>query len=109
MGRTTLMLIVAAAALLTAYSGASAQAYGSYVESCTQIEQRGPFLRALCRDVYGRFVPSRLDLRYCPGGDVSNQNGRLACESRRRPRVRNYEYGPRDYDRPGRGSYYEPY
>ena len=100
MGRSYLiMVIVAAAASFTLPPEASAQIYGSFVESCTRIEQRGPFLRALCRDVYGRFVPAQLDLRYCPGGDISNQNGQLVCGDRPRRRSRRY-------DNDGFGEYY---
>lgn len=57
---------------------ALAQPSGSYQASCSRIDQRGPFLQAICRDRFGGLVQSRLDLRGC-GGDISNNNGRLTC------------------------------
>ncbi len=115
MGRRALVLVLIGMGLLAANTKAQAQAYGSFVESCTEIEQRGPYLRALCRDVYGRYVPSQLDLRYCPSGQAANRNGRLACEGGSRRSYRRYDdedYGYRGYDRydrPAPRGYYTPY
>lgn len=65
--------------LVTAGGGvALAQPSGSYLATCTRVDQRGPFLQALCRDRFGGLIQSRLDLRGC-GGDVTNDNGRLVC------------------------------
>lgn len=74
----TLAGLAVAAGLLTT-APASAQASGSYRASCTNIDQRGPVLRAMCRDVRGQLVPTQIDLRNCGGGGVANVNGRLAC------------------------------
>ena len=111
MGRKSLIILVLAAAASCALSaGASAQVYGSFVESCTRIEQRGPVLRALCRDVYGRFVPAQLDLRSCRGGDVSNQNGQLVCSERQRRAPRRYDNDRfREYYPPPPRGPYDPY
>ena len=57
---------------------ASAQVGGSYRATCRDVEQRGPYLSALCRDVRGNYVQTQLDTRGC-GGGVSNSNGRLTC------------------------------
>lgn len=75
---------------------ALAQASGSYRATCTDVDQRGPYLRALCRDVRGRLVQTQLDLRGC-GGSVSNINGRLACDGG----GRGYGRGGRDRDEYG--------
>lgn len=104
MGRKLLLLGLALGTIMAAPHTASAQAYGSYVESCTQIAQRGPILSAFCRDVYGRFLRSSLDLRACSGGDVANRNGRLICDGRP-PRRFGPGRGFRDYD----GDFAQPY
>jgi hypothetical protein len=98
-----LVLSIAAAGWLAGSAEASAQARGSFAQSCTDIEQRGPFLRALCEDRFGRLVPSRIDLRACPTRRVANANGRLACEGAGRRRPRGYDEdlgGYEEYERP---------
>ena len=65
------------ATLLLAHQ-ASAQPGGSYMESCRRIEQRGPILSALCRDVDGNYRSSSIDVGDCRGG-IANTNGRLTC------------------------------
>jgi hypothetical protein len=68
-----------AATLLTALPAAAAPG-GSYRDSCHRIEQRGPFLRAECRNAHGHWRSSRLDLRSCTApAAVANDNGHLAC------------------------------
>jgi hypothetical protein len=99
MGRWTLILAVISTSLVAASTEAEAQVYGSFVDSCTRIEQRGPFLRALCQDQYGRLVPTRLDLRNCASGQAANRNGRLVCEGGDYRRYRRDDYGD-DYHRP---------
>lgn len=66
---------------VAAPTGASAEPGGSYRQTCTQIDQRGPFLQALCRDTTGALRETRLDLRGCSRmtADVANINGQLAC------------------------------
>ncbi len=91
MRRLALVMSIAATGWLMAGAEASAQVRGSFARTCTQIEQRGPFLRAFCADVRGRLVPSRIDLRACPSGRVSNVNGQLACEGYGRRRYREYD------------------
>ncbi|PWH47592.1 CVNH domain-containing protein, partial [Escherichia coli] len=71
---------------------------GSFAQTCTDIEQRGPFLRALCEDRRGRLIPSRIDMRGCPSRRLANANGRLACEGGGRSRARSYEQGFGDYE-----------
>ncbi len=111
--RVTLLGSVAAMLWLAASAEASAQARGSFAASCTDIEQRGPFLRALCEDRYGRLVPSRIDLRRCPSNRVANANGRLTCEGAgRRSRDRGYYSEEDDFGedpRPRRRYYDGPY
>jgi hypothetical protein len=104
MRRFCLVLAVAAAGLVTATVDASAQVRGSFYRTCTDIQQRGPFLSALCEDRRGRLVESQLNLRACPTGSVANANGRLICEAGGRPVYR--EPRPRHGDG---GSYYEEY
>lgn len=118
MGRRACVLALVGMGLAAASTKAEAQIYGSFVESCTEIEQRGPFLRALCEDRYGRLVPTQLNLRNCASGQAANRNGRLVCEGnpRRNSRRDYYDNGYREYDRPApRGydgsydRYYAPY
>lgn len=107
------MKTVLAASLALAALGASlpaeAQVRGSYRATCTDIRQRGPILEALCQDRFGELRPTRLDLRSCDYGDVSNRNGRLVCSGGRGERGGGYERG---YDRgyaPGyRGRRFDP-
>jgi hypothetical protein len=72
-------------------SAASAQVYGSFAATCTRIQQRGPYVQALCEDRRGNLVPTRIDARSCRGG-IANINGNLACEGSRRG------YSRRDWD-----------
>lgn len=73
-------IVLGALVLIGAASGpALAQPSGSYLASCSRADQRGPFLQAICHDRFGGLVQSRLDLRGCGGGDVTNDNGRLTC------------------------------
>jgi len=52
---------------------------GSYTQSCEQIFVEGADLRAVCRTRRGNTVASRLhDFRHC-GGELQNDDGRLAC------------------------------
>jgi CVNH domain len=66
------------AAMFFVAQQASAQPGGSYMQSCRRIEQHGPFLHALCKDMDGRWRPARIDLRYC-NAPVANSDGRLTC------------------------------
>ena len=61
------------------YGGGGYGARGSFLRSCTQVEQRGPYLRAMCGTVYGDYAPAQIDVRRCGGRGISNQNGRLSC------------------------------
>jgi hypothetical protein len=89
-------IIVAAGLLLSLGSGAAvAQPRGSYLGSCTRVEQRGPYLRALCEDMRGRLRQTGLDLRSCRGGSIDNQNGNLVCRGG----------GGRDWGDRGRGEW----
>ena len=55
-----------------------AQARGGFSQSCTGINQQGPFLEATCRTKRGDSVRSRIDVRSC--GSIGNNDGRLVCE-----------------------------
>lgn len=56
---------------------------GSYRMTCGQIDQRGNTLSAVCQTRNGDWRPTQLDLFACaPGGDISNENGRLDCRGR---------------------------
>jgi hypothetical protein len=108
MRRFYLVLALAAASCVTATVDASAQVRGSFYRTCTDIQQRGPFLSALCQDQRGRLVETQLNLRACPSGTVANANGRLVCEGRGRPAYRDNRPRYRDQYRDG-GRYYEEY
>lgn len=89
-----------ALAALAASAPAEAQVRGSYRATCSDVRQRGPMLEALCEDRFGQLRPTRLDLRSCDWGDVSNRNGRLVCAGGRGERGGDgYDRG---YDRRGR-------
>ena len=77
--------MIACAALLTLWGleAAIAQPRGSYLDSCVDVRQRGPFLSALCRDRTGRLLQSRIDLESCGNGDITNNDGQLSCSGRR--------------------------
>ena len=55
-----------------------AQAGGSFVQSCREIEQEGAYLSASCRMRGGGYNRSRIDTRSCRS--IGNSNGRLTCE-----------------------------
>ena len=100
--------LLPAAAIVLALMGTQASAQGSFVHTCTHIQRHGPYLQALCANIHGGLVPSRIDVRACGGGGVGNLNGRLVCEGygrrsrydddwppRRRPRYDDDDdYGP---------------
>lgn len=52
---------------------------GTWAESCTRPEMRGPTLFAQCRMVGGGWNVTRLDMRSCPSGRAANLNGALVC------------------------------
>lgn len=107
--------LLAASLALTALGAslpAEAQVRGSYRASCTDVRQRGPMLEAMCEDRFGQLRPTRLDLRNCERGDVSNRNGRLICVGGRGERSgggydRGYDRGGRPDDYGGRPSPYD--
>lgn len=74
--------ILCLAAGLTAFGlsvgSVSAQARGSYLQSCNNIQQDGSLLIAACRDRAGNLRATRLDTRNCRG-DIGNNNGQLTC------------------------------
>jgi hypothetical protein len=121
MRRLAVVLAIATMGWLAANIDASAQVRGTFYRTCTDIQQRGPFVSALCEDRRGRLVESQLNLRACPSGSVGNVNGRLVCEgdTRRvyrdyRPRDRRYYddgggYYRDEYRRPSPRGYYEAY
>jgi hypothetical protein len=76
--KTVLCLAVGLTAFGLSLNAASAQARGSYLQSCVDVSQNGPFISAACRDRAGRFRPSRIDTRNCRG-DIANNNGSLTC------------------------------
>lgn len=52
---------------------------GSWIESCASPEMRGPVLIAQCKDVYGNWVGTQIDVRACRSGRLANNNGNLVC------------------------------
>jgi hypothetical protein len=72
---------------------------GSYLQSCQNIRVRGNMLRADCQQTNGQYVPTRLSLNRCGGGDIANDNGRLTCA-----RIGGYGRGNGYYGR-GQGYY----
>jgi hypothetical protein len=58
--------------------GSGAQARGSFVQSCRDIDQDGAYLSAACRMRGGGYSRSRIDTRSCRS--IGNNNGRLVCE-----------------------------
>lgn len=54
------------------------QPRGSFVQSCTDIQQDGAYLEASCRGRGGGYLTSRIDTRMCRS--IGNRNGRLICE-----------------------------
>ncbi|MBD0413239.1 CVNH domain-containing protein [Oryzicola mucosus] len=76
--------LLSAAVLLTTLSAGPADAqyvpYGSYLNSCENIEVDFGRLLAVCRTDSGRRVETSMMLRSCPqGADIANENGRLVC------------------------------
>jgi len=67
------------AAVLPDLPVAIAQPYGSYLETCRRVQQRGPVLYAHCLTREGRWAETWLDLRSCLSREVANRNGRLIC------------------------------
>lgn len=51
---------------------------GDWRSSCRNYHIYGTVLRAECRDQYGRYVQSSIDVRQCRR-EVSNYGGRLVC------------------------------
>ncbi len=74
--------ILCLAAGLTAFGlsvgSASAQARGSYLQSCPNVTREGPLIVAGCLDRNGQIRATRIDPRSC-SGDIANNNGRLTC------------------------------
>ena len=81
MRRVLLTAMLATGLTGLAAGSAMAQAGGSYLRTCTDVEQRGPYLTANCRDVRGNYRPTQIDTRSC--GRFGNSNGRLICEGGR--------------------------
>jgi hypothetical protein len=52
---------------------------GSWAETCTNPEMRGPILFAQCRMAGGGWNSTRLDMRACRSGRATNLNGALVC------------------------------
>lgn len=53
---------------------------GSYQRSCRDISAINGWLYARCKNQYGAFASTQLNVRNCSGGRVENANGRLECE-----------------------------
>ena len=89
--KQALLMTAAAVGLLGASaSGAMAQAGGSYLRTCTDVD----------RDGRGNYRPTQIDTRSC--GRFGNSNGRLVCEG---GRPRGDDGG--GYDRGGGGGGYD--
>jgi len=52
---------------------------GSWAETCVSPEMRGTVLFAQCRMAGGGWNPTRLDMRSCSSGRVTNFDGALVC------------------------------
>jgi hypothetical protein len=59
------------------YGGGRAR--GSFAATCRDIDQRGPFLTAMCRTRRGGYEPARINMERCGGRPIANQDGRLTC------------------------------
>ena len=101
MKRLAGLTLAALAMSLIGAPQASAQPAGAYRQSCRDVEQSGPRLRAMCRDLSGRYVPSSLDVRDC--ASVGNANGQLVCDARGGARRERYEADDDGYGRRERG------
>jgi hypothetical protein len=103
----TMMAALAGLGLLAGASAMPAQAQGvpggSYMQTCTNVHQRGDRLFAECRRMDGGWQRTTLDVDRCRGG-VANTNGSLTCNGGRgegryegygssRPYQRDYYYG----------------
>jgi len=64
---------------LTCGEDAASLPGGSWNATCRNPYVQGRFLYAECRTTTGRWQEATLDLRTCPRGPVTNQNGRLVC------------------------------
>ena len=52
---------------------------GSYQDTCVSIHMQDQYLYAKCQDINGNWHATQLDMDQCPGGQVANNNGTLAC------------------------------
>lgn len=52
---------------------------GNWRTSCRDAYVQGRVLYAECRNILGLWQQTSLNLKTCPSGPVTNQNGRLAC------------------------------
>jgi hypothetical protein len=76
--RSTLLCAVFACVGLGATGAAAQDSYGLRA-TCPQVQERGPYISAVCYDAALRPVSSRIDVRRCGGAGVANSNGRLTC------------------------------
>lgn len=53
---------------------------GSWRDTCRNIDLRGSYLSAQCRDGGGSWSGTSIDLRDCRSNRVGNRDGRLVCE-----------------------------
>ena len=77
----SLLLASAAAATVAIGWGIAAPAFaqaGSYQKSCRNYNSANSVLTGECSDAQGRYHSSTLNIAQCRG-DISNQNGMLAC------------------------------
>ena len=76
--RLTLLCAVLASGGVGATGAVAQDRYGLRA-TCPQVQERGPYITAVCYDAALRPVSSRIDVRACGGGGVANYNGRLGC------------------------------
>ena len=67
------------AAVLTGAAVFPGSASADLQGSCVNVHREGPFLVASCRNAYGGYNTSRIELGSCPPGAVGNNNGQLTC------------------------------
>ena len=87
---------IAAGLVLASAAAAFAQAPGSYRQSCTNIQQSGSDLNAVCVGAGGRSFATSIDVSQCQGQGIANVSGRLACGNVRgsaRPVARDEGFG----------------
>ena len=77
--------------------------YGSYQQSCANIQVQGDQLIADCNLASGGTQNSSLSISSCARGDIANTNGRLTCNRTRYSRANGYGYGA--YETAPSGSY----